>query len=253
MTRFFNFPFTLDRPGASLPLSRPSITMKTTLTFLGLLCLALSGSAAEPKIVPREAWTDTQPAIGPALRQPAQIRLVTIHQTESRNPDAISRADEKKRLRAILASHQKSARANNEKKVWDDIAYHYIIGPSGDIYQCRSLDYQSDSATVLRSALRGNITVCLLGDFRTAPEKQGDKPPTETPDQHPTPAALESLVTLIASTLHRNSLNIEAVKAHRELPMIALGSDCPGGLFYPTIQTEILPKVEAKLQELGKK
>jgi hypothetical protein len=64
---------------------------------------------------------------------------------------------------------------------------------------------------------------------------------------------VESLVTLIASTLHRHSLNIEAVKAHRELPMIQSGSDCPGGLFYPTIQTEILPRVKAKLQELGKR
>ena len=118
------------------------------------------------------------------------------------------------------------------------------------MYRCRDTSFQSDSATILRSALEGNIAICLMGDFRTSQEKQHDK--TTTPDQLPTAAAQESLIALLAVELKLHGLGTDAVKAHRDLPMIRGGSDCPGGLFYPMIQGELLPKVSARLSGHGR-
>ena len=208
---------------------------------------SLSSRAAEIPFVARENWAKGEANLDPALQQPAKIRLVTIHQTETNVAPDISREREKQILESIRKAHLKAGLKNNEKKLWGDIAYHFIIGPSGDVYRCRDPKYQSDSRTVLRSDLEGNITVCLIGDFRDQKEKSWDKPLVPTPDALPTPAALQSLKSLVVMLLKQHELDTDAVRAHRDLQMIGGGSDCPGGLFYPTIATQIVPAIKAQL------
>jgi GrpB-like predicted nucleotidyltransferase (UPF0157 family) len=93
----------------------------------------------------------------------------------------------------------------------------------------------------------GNITICLIGDCRNQKEKSFDKPLRPTPDAFPTPAALESLGSLLVMLLKQHDLDASAVRAHRDLKMVAGGSDCPAGLFYPLIDTSLVPAIKAKL------
>ena len=232
------------------PMSLPLLN-KTTLPFLAIACISFAQDhAAEPVFVDRDKWTSSVATMEPALKQPLKIRLVTIHHTETHGTDGISREREKELLEQIRREHLEAGLANNEKTHWKDIAYHYIIGPSGDVYRCRDISFQSDSRTILRSDLEGSITVCLLGDFRTKGEKQSDKPPLDTVDQIPTAAALESLASVVAMELNRHGLGASAVKMHRDLRMIAGGSDCPGGLLYSKIASELLPNITEKLRVL---
>jgi hypothetical protein len=214
----------------------------TLLTLLLLLALPVCAQNNKPPITPRSEWATTSPDLSKLTKQPEKIRLITIHQTETPDPANLTTKRERARLRSILSGHTTGSQ-NNPGRGWGDIAYHFIIGPTGTIYECRDTKYQSDSATVLPADLKGNITICMMGDFRNKTEK-GRNP---TPDQTPTPAALESLCKLIAAQLKVNQLDASALKAHRDLKMVKGGSDCPGGLLYPMIKSTILPKVTAKL------
>jgi hypothetical protein len=215
------------------------------LWLMGILASAALG--AEILFVARDNWAQGVASIDAALQQPAKTRLVTIHQTETFVAPNISRDREKRIVESIRKAHLKAGLSNNEKRLWGDIAYHYIIGPSGDVYLCRNPAYQSDSRTVLRADLEGNITICLIGDFRSNAEKRGDDPLVQTPDALPTRAAMESLQGVIEMELAKHDLDETAIKAHRDLAMIRGGSDCPGGLFYPLIQTELVPAIKARL------
>lgn len=209
---------------------------------ISTLALTFTACAAHAAllITPRSEWTSSTAEVEKALKQPEKIRLISIHQTESPETERSTVEGEKKRLRSILSGHT-TGDSKHKGKGWADIAYHYIIGPSGTIYACRETRFQSDSATVFPEDLKGNITVCLMGDFRTQKEK-GDNP---TPDAIPTPAARESLRLLLTRLLKGNDLTTASVKAHRDLRMVKGGSDCPGGLFYPMIAKTILPAVDS--------
>ena len=233
-------------PGAANP-----YRMKTALAAFALLCLSLPEGVAAIPFVAREEWTNQPAEIPESLRQPTTIRLVTVHHTEMRTPDGMTPADEKAFLREILQYHRTKPKTNNEGTLWGDIAYHYIIGPSGNVYRCRDTAFQPDSGSILRSELSGTIAICLMGDFRSAEEKKGDQPPTTAPDQLPTAAAWKSLVGVVAFELQRHGLDVRAVKAHRDTRMIPIGSDCPGGLFYPMIAARLLPEVAEKLATGG--
>jgi N-acetylmuramoyl-L-alanine amidase len=210
---------------------------------------AEASPASTLKVMPRSAWDTkkSKPTIPESLKQSKKIRIISIHQTEDENSENMSEDIEMKKLRSILGGHTSAPRENNEGVAWGDIAYHYIIGPSGKIYHCRDTSFQSDSVTIMRPDLSGNITICLMGDFRNAKEKAYDK--TNTPDQLPTKLALESLVKLLTAQLQEHNLSISAVKAHRELKMIKGGSDCPGELFYNIIKKDIIPKLSLNLKE----
>jgi hypothetical protein len=232
---------------APAPLASNPSRMNIALAALSLLCLSFGQCAAAVPFVPRANWTNEPPAIPESLRQPGAIRMVTIHHTEMRTPDGMSPDDEKAFLREILQFHRTIPHSNNEATKWGDIAYHYIIGPSGNVYCCRDPAFQADSGSILRSELAGTIAICLMGDFRSAEEKKGDEPPTTAPDQLPAPAAWKSLVAVVALELRKHGLDLRAVKAHRETQMIQVGSDCPGGLFYPMIRARLLPEIAEQL------
>jgi hypothetical protein len=158
------------------------------------------------------------------------VRHVSIHHTETPIPDSVS---EVQRLRNIQQYHQ-------EERGWGDIAYHYLIGPSGTVYEGRSPRYASSSGTVYLSAEQleragqtatghtaapvptgakapgasaGHLTVCFLGSYGTS---------------LPTEEARRAAVRLIARLLRENGLTPDAIRLHREVAH----SDCPGQALY---------------------
>ena len=90
-----------------------------------------------------------------------------------------------------------------------DIGYHFLIDPTGRVYQGRALAYQGAHSGGVNN--RDNIGVCLLGDFR-------DRPPTS--------AALASLTALLdeLGTRHGIALDAHHLFGHRELKATV----CPG-------------------------
>ncbi len=121
--------------------------MKRTALALFLLPLALTSCRPEVVvpaerrtdeliIVPRTAW-GAQPEIPERMEPTGTVRFVTIHHTET--PASL---EETAHLRSIQRGHQEVDHA------WGDIAYHYLVGPSGAIYEGRSERFAPSSGTV---------------------------------------------------------------------------------------------------------
>ncbi len=219
--------------------------MKTALVALAILTCSLAACRSEmtvptpdlstpPTIVPRSAW-GAEPD-KPALMEPmGPIRFVTIHHTET--PDSL---EETAHLRSIQHGHQEVDHA------WGDIAYHYLIGPSGTIYEGRSERFASSSGTVYLTPEQWSAAdQNELGQTTAAIPLDADGQEVERPgasaghllisvlgdySEHlPTPEARDAVVRLAAAKLYENGLTAADVYFHRE---VAVDTDCPGQRFY---------------------
>lgn len=158
-----------------------------------------------PAIISRSEW-GALPAQA-ALLRPHQIRLLTLHHTAGRLGKA---ADARRQMRSIQRFHQRS-------RGWGDIAYHYLIAPSGTIFEGRASAYQPDTATDYDT--KGHLGICLMGNFE---------------EQPPTPEALLSLKHLAAYLLDAYRLPESALGQHRDFAATA----CPGRLLTDWFQEE---------------
>ena len=172
--------------------------------LLSILVSALAGStsADDSKIaplIPQSGWSaeGTKPVPDRMTKHSGGITSIVIHHTESPNQPPVM---EKARLVGIQRYHI-------IEKEWGDIAYHYLIGPSGSLYEGRDWRYRGDSGTSYD--LDGRLLICLVGNFM---------------EQLPESAALKTLVETIAAKLHEHGLKPEDVVTHR---MVA-STDCPG-------------------------
>jgi hypothetical protein len=207
------------------------------------LCLILSplvscgqnpakSSAQSGAFAKRADWGTVAPDTDVLKRQPmGKVRYISVHHTETPIPDSVS---EVQRLRNIQSYHQQTQQ-------WGDIAYHYLIGPSGKVYEGRAEAYASSSGTVYLTQAQweaapqdetgrttaakpegiakpghsaGHLTICFVGSYG---------------GQLPTPAARDAASALIVRKLKEHGLGAEALFFHRE---IACWSDCPGQALY---------------------
>ncbi len=188
---------------------------------------AKAGAVAE-----RASWSTGQPDVAVLATLPmGTIRHVTIHHTETPVPDSVT---EDQRLRNIQQYHQVT-------QGWGDIAYHYLIGPSGKVYEGRSEKFAASSGTIYLTKEQweaagqdatgatlaakpleaekpgcsaGHLTVCFIGNYAT---------------ELPTEAARRAAIALVARKLAENHLGADDVFFHRE---IAHTTDCPGQALY---------------------
>ncbi len=201
--------------------------------FVGLLAFLLCGFChGEDAVVVRASWSTVQPDAAVLAKQPmGAVRHVSIHHTETPVPDSVS---EEQRLRNIQNYHQAT-------QGWGDIAYHYLIGPSGKVYEGRSERYAASSGTIYLTKEQweaggqdasgrtlagkppggvkpghseGHLTVCFIGSY-------GKSLPTE--------AARRAAVALVARKLAEHHLGADDIYFHRE---IAWATDCPGQTLY---------------------
>ena len=191
-------------------------------------------AATDLVIAPRSAW-DAGPDKPDLMTPNGTIRFVTIHHTAT--PDTIP---EVRHLQSIQEFHQ------DEDHNWGDIAYHYLIGPSGTIYEGRAEQYAPSSGTVYITpeqwtaagqndlgqtaasvpldadgqeverpgASAGHLIIAVLGDYS---------------EVLPTTEARDAVVRLAAAKLYEYGLSADDVYFHRE---VAVVSDCPGQRFY---------------------
>jgi tetratricopeptide (TPR) repeat protein len=85
-----------------------------------------------------------------------RIYRITVHHSANlaRSPS----------LREAVRAIKLDQRYHMRTKGWADIGYHYLIDPAGRIWEGRDLRWQGAHAGN-RSLNRGNIGVCLLGNF----------------------------------------------------------------------------------------
>lgn len=127
---------------------------------------------------------------------------ITVH--HSARPAAAMRGASVASVAEELRRYQKT---HMGERGWGDIGYHYLIDPSGRVFEGRSLRWQGAHAGGNNN--RQNLGVCLLGNFE---------------DEHPTSAALAALDGLIGDFRTTYNIPRERVYGHRELKVTA----CPG-------------------------
>ncbi|MHC4944624.1 MAG: N-acetylmuramoyl-L-alanine amidase [Planctomycetota bacterium] len=105
-------------------------------------------------ILPREQWNAR--SIRSNIDPMTPIFRITVHHTADRcdQSDLDSSA-------AMILYYQK---VHQDKKGWADIGYHFIIDRAGRVWEGRPISYQGAHAGNSEKN-RGNIGVCLLGDF----------------------------------------------------------------------------------------
>lgn len=150
-----------------------------------------------PRVMPRSAWTSTQPTLALANRM-TRIERITVHHDAMdaggfRSPDQA-----RQRLSDIQRAHMNNG--------WADIGYHYAIDPTGTVWSARPIQLQGAH---VKDWNESNLGIMLMGNFM---------------HERPTPQALASLQELVRSESARYRVPGSRISTHRELATTA----CPG-------------------------
>ena len=155
---------------------------------------------AKVAIIPRSNWGARAPKCTKALRVP--VRYAFIHHTAGSTPT--SESQERATMQQVQRYHQDS-------RGWCDIAYNFLIMPSGRVYEGRGW-------TRVNGATKGynsnSIAVCFAGNFETAT---------------PTAAAINAGRALLNQGIRDGYLTPDFIlRGHRDVGSTA----CPGRHLY---------------------
>ncbi|MGI9528728.1 MAG: N-acetylmuramoyl-L-alanine amidase [Acidimicrobiia bacterium] len=108
----------------------------------------------------------------------------------------------------------RSWQAFHQSRGWGDLAYHYIIGVDGTVYEARDTRYRGDTGTNYDPS--GHFLLVVEGNFEV---------------DEPTDEQLESLVRVLAWASQRFDVSPATIGGHRDHASTA----CPGGNLHPYI------------------
>lgn len=157
----------------------------------------LPAPAGGPRVLPRSAWTGTQPTLALANRM-GRIERITIHHDAMDASGFRSAGEARQRLSDIQRVHTGNG--------WADIGYHYAIDPTGTIWSARPIQLQGAH---VKDWNEHNLGIMLMGNFM---------------HERPTPQALASLHALVRGESARYRVPAARISTHRELANTA----CPG-------------------------
>ena len=235
-------------------LFKPFDIFKLILIVMPLLSINLLADELVPTVISKTKWGGhgVKDGVSSQYKKQDKIRYISIHHTDSRKKHP--KYSERQLLRFVQEYHQ------NSKNRFRDIAYHYIIGDSGNIYKGRddsyapasftyylsedelskakklsdgSIDYKSIHRGKVPGATQGHITVCFLVG----------KPHDELLQK----SAMIKASKLIASLLVKYDLKPKDVKGHRE---IAVSTKCPGDKIYTWLKGEGKKLIEQEYDRL---
>jgi hypothetical protein len=175
-----------------------------------LTAAAPRASAARPasvhagglEILARAAWRASAP-LGHRLTAAAGgWSRVTIHHSAkyTREIGSPTEANVADAIRDIQTVHMRD-------RGWGDIGYHFVIDPTGRIWQGRLLDWQGAHAQGSNNV--SNIGICLLGDFD---------------HERPDPRALDALERLTDALCERHHIARSRIYGHQKFAP----TECPG-------------------------
>jgi hypothetical protein len=157
-------------------------------------------AAKSPPILPRTAWGARRTRSNFDRMTP--ISRITVHHTATRLTGNSARV-----AADAIKSYQ---REHQEKEGWADIGYHFLIDPSGRIWEGRPISYQGAHAGSPDLNV-GNVGIALIGDFTV---------------QQPSSAQKKALTDLLDSLCAKYRVPHGRVYTHQE--MLGGGTKCPG-------------------------
>lgn len=141
------------------------IYSKYTLAFIGLLSINAFAKKLTPeealgtKYTPRSSWSTERNYKNLDVSYDGSKNLISLHHTVTGSLlDKGNGIPEDKEL-ILLKSIE---RDHIQVKKWADIGYHYIISPSGRIFECRRLDVQGAHTFKLNVK---NVGLAFLGCY----------------------------------------------------------------------------------------
>jgi len=162
---------------------------------------ALPPTAGVLEIFPRGEWRAAR-TVQHRLTPTSGWNRITVHHSakdskEIGTPTSGHVADAIKKIQTV---HMRD-------RGWGDIGYHFLIDPTGRVWQGRLLDWQGAHASGANNI--ANIGICLLGDFNR---------------ERPSPQALEALERLVDALCDRHHIARDRVYGHRKFT----ATECPG-------------------------
>jgi hypothetical protein len=152
-------------------------------------------------MISRAGW-DARPPQGEF--EAHTISRMTVHHTATF-------VEQPSQVPGFIRGHQ---RYHQDDKGWPDIAYHFIVGPTGRVFEGRPVWARGDTATSYDPS--GHFLVCCEADF--------DR-------QSPTQAQIDSLVYMLAWGAREFGADPSTIKGHRDFA----ATTCPGANLAPMI------------------
>lgn len=171
-------------------------------------------------IQPRSAWNPKR-ANRSNLERMQRVRRVTIHHSAMYFRDTQPRA-----AAAQIARIQREHMGNRN---YGDIGYHFLIDPSGRVWEGRKLQHQGAHASGANNV--GNIGICVLGNFVRQSSGQG-----------PTTSQIHSMEQLVVQLMRHYGFGGDALYCHSDFK----NTQCPGPRMQP-----IVKQFAAKLKAAG--
>lgn len=153
------------------------------------------------KLIRRAAWKAKPPKEPFSPHKPYYF---TIHHTQGHYP--LSYDEAVAEVQFIQDYHQNA-------KGWNDIGYHFLIDPAGDIFEGRPIGVVGAHVLNRNS---GNVGISILGNYH---------PPSQDRFTPETQASFVSVARYVKDTY---SVSVSSFYAHREIGK----TDCPGDNLY---------------------
>ena len=166
---------------------------------------------ADPDLViqPRTAW-QARAADRTNVEPMTKIERVTIHHSAMLFRDT--------RPQTCAAQIHQIQREHMRNRNYGDIGYHFLIDPSGRIWQGREMRYQGAHASGANNI--GNVGICLLGNFMRGRGGQG-----------PTNEQVQAMRRLVADLMNRYRFGADRIYCHSDFKV----TECPGVLMEPVV------------------
>lgn len=164
--------------------------------------IRLPAAPAAVTIIPRAAWGARAPKEPKTLSTP--VRYAFIHHTVG--PAPTTESGEQAEMRNIQNFHQND-------RGWSDIAYNFLIMPSGRVYEGRGWNRVNAATQGFNS---NSLAFCWVGNYETSA---------------PTQASMDAGRALLAQAIRDGYLTADfTLRGHRDAPGAA--TDCPGKYLY---------------------
>ncbi len=161
-------------------------------------------------VEPRDGWAG-QSAARRNLDPMTRPTRVTIHHSAMYFRDT--------RPRACAAQIARIQKEHMQNRGYGDIGYHFLIDPSGRVWEGRELRWQGAHASGDNNV--GNIGICLLGNFVRQRSGQG-----------PTEAQVRAMEQLVVQLMQHYRFGPDALFCHSDFKP----TECPGPRMTPIVK-----------------
>lgn len=163
----------------------------------------------ELSVLDRSRWGPRKP-VQANVEPMGKPRRITIHHSALYFRDTS--------LETAAAQIQMIQRDHMQNRGYGDIGYHFLIDPSGRIWEGRELKYQGAHASGANNVR--NIGVCLLGNFMRGRE-----------GHVPTQKQVAAMRELVTTMMRRYDFGGDSLYVHNDFKP----TDCPGPLLEPIV------------------